>query len=41
VAGRPTRLLRLFGPMLARRTQANLDRGFARLKQLLETPTGS
>ena len=29
--------LRLFQPLIARTTQRNLDRGFARLKTLLET----
>jgi hypothetical protein len=37
VSGRPTGMLRLFEPLIARNTQGNLDRGFARLKQLLET----
>ena len=37
VSGRPTGMLRLFEPLIARNTQTNLDRGFARLKQLLET----
>jgi carbon monoxide dehydrogenase subunit G len=37
VTGRPTGLLRLFEPMIARTTQKNLDRGFERLKHLLET----
>ena len=37
VTGRPTGLLRLAQPLIARTTQANLDRGFARLKALLET----
>ena len=37
VSGRPTGMLRLFEPLIARNTQRNLDRGFARLKQLLET----
>jgi uncharacterized membrane protein len=36
VTGRPTGLLRLLQPMIARGTQANVDRGFARLKQILE-----
>ena len=36
VTGRPAGLLRLFQPLIARNTQANLDRGFPRLKQLLE-----
>jgi len=37
VTGRPTGLLRLLQPVIARNMQANLDRGFARLKELLET----
>ena len=37
VSGRPTGMLRLFEPLIARNTQRNLDRGFARLKGLLET----
>lgn len=37
VTGRPTGLLRLLQPLIARTTQRNLDRGFARLKALLET----
>ena len=41
VTGRPTGLLRLFEPLIARNTQRNLDRGFARLKHLLETGTAS
>jgi len=36
VTGRPTGALRLMQPLIARNTQANLDRGFARLKELLE-----
>jgi uncharacterized membrane protein len=36
VAGRPSGPLRLMQPLIARNTQRNLDRGFARLKQLLE-----
>jgi carbon monoxide dehydrogenase subunit G len=36
ITGRPTGMLRLMQPMIARTTQKNLDRGFARLKQLLE-----
>ena len=36
VTGRPSGPLRLFQPMIASNTQRNLDRGFARLKQLLE-----
>ena len=39
VTGRPSGLLRLFQPMIARNTQKNLDDGFARLKRLLETGT--
>jgi carbon monoxide dehydrogenase subunit G len=37
VTGRPTGLLRLFQSRIARTTQANLDRGFPRLKQVLES----
>ncbi|HET9041436.1 MAG TPA: SRPBCC family protein [Gemmatimonadales bacterium] len=36
VTGRPTGLLRLLQPLVARNTQSNLDRGFERLRQLLE-----
>jgi hypothetical protein len=36
VTGRPTGALRLMQPLIARNTQRNLDRGFARLKELLE-----
>ena len=36
VTGRPTGALRLLQPLIARNTQVNLDRGFARLKQVLE-----
>ena len=39
VTGRPSGLLRLFEPVIARNTQKNLDRGFARLKQVLESST--
>jgi carbon monoxide dehydrogenase subunit G len=41
VTGRPSGLLRLLEPMIARTTQKNLDRGFTRLKEVLETGTGS
>lgn len=41
VTGRPTGLLRLLQPIIARTTQGNLDRGFARLKALLETGAAS
>jgi len=41
VKGRPTGLLRLMEPMIDRTTQANLDRGFARLKDVLETGTAA
>jgi len=41
LTGRPTGLLRLLQPMTARTTQKNLDRGFGRLKRLLETGTAS
>lgn len=37
VTGRPTGTMRVLQPMLARTTQKNLDRGYARLKRLLET----
>jgi carbon monoxide dehydrogenase subunit G len=37
VTGRPTGPLRLLQPMIARTTKKNLDRGFARLKALLES----
>jgi hypothetical protein len=37
VTGRPTGVLRLLQPLIARTTQRNLDRGFARLKALLES----
>jgi carbon monoxide dehydrogenase subunit G len=37
VTGRPTGVLRLLQPLIARNTQRNLDRGFARLKEILET----
>ena len=37
VAGHPDGLLRLLQPLIARNTQKNLDRGFERLKQLLES----
>jgi uncharacterized membrane protein len=37
VTGHPTGLLRLLQPVIARTTEKNLDRGYARLKRLLET----
>ena len=37
VTGRPTGPLRLMQPLIARATQRNLDNGFARLKEMLET----
>ena len=37
VTGRPTGLLRLLQPLIARNTQKNLDQGFPRLKRVLET----
>ena len=40
VTGRPTGLLRLLEPLIARNTQRNLDRGFPRLKQVLEAGAG-
>jgi uncharacterized protein YndB with AHSA1/START domain len=36
VTGRPTGAMRLLEPLLARVVQKNLDRGFARLKEVLE-----
>ena len=36
VTGRPGGALRLMQPLIARTTQRNLDRGFARLKEILE-----
>lgn len=41
VTGRPTGLMRLLQPLVARTTQKNLDAGFTRLKELLERGTGS
>lgn len=41
VTGRPAGALRLFQPLIARTTQTNLDRAYARLKRLLETGTAS
>ena len=40
VTGRPTGLLRLLEPLIARNTQRNLDRGFPRLKRVLEAGAG-
>jgi hypothetical protein len=37
VTGRPTGMLRLLQPLIARNTQKNLDRGFPRLKRVLES----
>ena len=36
VTGRPGGAMRLLQPLIARRTQQNLDAGFARLKEVLE-----
>ena len=36
ITGRPSGFLRLMQPLIARSTQANLDRAFPRLKQVLE-----
>jgi len=36
VTGHPSGLLRLMQPLIARSTQRNLDKGFARLKEVLE-----
>ena len=41
VTGRPTGMMRALQPMIARTTQKNLDRGYARLKSLLETGSAS
>jgi uncharacterized membrane protein len=50
VTGRPTGVMRVLQPMIAHTTQKNLERGYVRLKVLLETgsvseepprPTGS
>jgi hypothetical protein len=40
VTGRPAGLLRVLQPLIARTIQANLDRGFPRLKELLERGSG-
>jgi len=37
VTGRPGGALRLLQPLIARNTQQNLDRGFPRLKEVLES----
>jgi len=37
VTGRPTGALRLMQPLIGRTTQRNLDSGFARLKEVLES----
>ena len=37
VTGRPTGMLRLLQPLIARNTQRNLDRGFPRLEEILES----
>ena len=41
VTGRPTGMLRLLQPLLARNAERNLDRGFPRLKRFLETGTAA
>jgi uncharacterized protein YndB with AHSA1/START domain len=41
VTGRPTGVLRLLQPLIARNTQRNLDRGFARLRDLLQSGVAS
>jgi hypothetical protein len=41
VTGRPTGSMRVLQPMIARTTQKNLDRAYARLKTLLETGTAA
>ncbi len=37
VTGRPSGMLRLLQPLIARNTQSNLDRSFPRLKKVLES----
>jgi carbon monoxide dehydrogenase subunit G len=41
VTGRPTGMLRLLQPMVSRTTQKNLNRGYARLKRLMETDSAA
>jgi uncharacterized membrane protein len=41
VTGRPSGLMGLLQPMVARTTQKNLDRAYPRLKRLLETGTAA
>ena len=41
VTGRPTGMLRVLQPLIARNTQKDLDRSFPRLKQFLETGAAS
>ena len=41
VTGRPSGVLRLLQPLIARNTQRNLDRAFPRLKQHMEARAGS
>jgi len=41
VTGRPSGLLRLLQPLLARNTQKNLDENFPRLKRLLEADSAA
>jgi hypothetical protein len=41
VTGRPAGLTRLMEPVIARTTQRNLDAGFARLKEHLESRSAS
>jgi len=41
VTGRPSGMLRVLQPIIARTSQKNLDRGYSRLKRLLETGTAS
>jgi uncharacterized protein YndB with AHSA1/START domain len=36
ITGRPAGMMRLFEPLIARNTQRNIERGFARLKHVLE-----
>jgi hypothetical protein len=41
VTGRPTGMMRVMQPLVARTTQQNLDRAYPRLKELLETDVAS
>ena len=41
VTGRPSGMLRVLQPIIARTSQKNLNRGYSRLKRVLETGTAS